>query len=283
MTAEKCPAAVGDGGPGDGENGDSDHTTVETFVKVPHSILNRRDLGFAAKLAYGVIAGRMGSNGESWPGVRRLAADIGADDKRTAMNAVRQLQAAGLIDVETRRGRSSVYRLAGGAQTAPVQGMHHGGAKNAPEPVQRMHLNKIKGTRSRNEIKQSVRARVRGDLWSEALAAMTSDELRTDAFREAWGEWVQYRREARKPLTASTVRRQILKLQELGHDDAIESIARSIRHGWTGLFNPDRRAVAPRSEQRGPARGVAAGTPADRRRAREYDESDLPLPLASRP
>ncbi|MFH1745469.1 MAG: hypothetical protein ABIG44_00330 [Planctomycetota bacterium] len=64
--------------------------------------------------------------------------------------------------------------------------------------------------------------------------------LDTSEFRKAWGEWEAYRKEMRKPLTESTIKRQIGKLEKLGHDTAIETIERSIEHGWTGLFELDR-------------------------------------------
>ena len=68
---------------------------------------------------------------------------------------------------------------------------------------------------------------------------MTGDTLRTDRFLAAWAEWVEYRREARKPLAAATVGKQIRELEAYGHDHAIASIENSIRNGWAGLFKPD--------------------------------------------
>ena len=74
---------------------------------------------------------------------------------------------------------------------------------------------------------------------------MSSDVLRTDRFQAVWRDWVQYRREAGKSLKPTTVSRQIRQLEKWGHDGAIESIEKSIRCGWTGLFEPDKPAVDP--------------------------------------
>lgn len=76
------------------------------------------------------------------------------------------------------------------------------------------------------------------DPWAQAEAAMTGTTLRTDAFRAAWLEWVEYRRQARKPLTPASITRQVRVLEVYGHDGAIESIGASIRNGWQGLFDP---------------------------------------------
>jgi len=67
---------------------------------------------------------------------------------------------------------------------------------------------------------------------------MRGDTLRTDAFWTAWSEWLDYRRQAGKPLTPSTIEAQIKTLEDFGHDGAIASIEQSIRHGWAGLFEP---------------------------------------------
>lgn len=70
-------------------------------------------------------------------------------------------------------------------------------------------------------------------------------------FVTVWGEWVAYRKEKRQSLTSLTIKRQLKKLGEFGHDAAIESIEQSIRNGWVGLF--DSRGPKPRSG--GPGQG----------------------------
>ena len=63
-------------------------------------------------------------------------------------------------------------------------------------------------------------------------------ELDTPEFADAWAEWEQYRREAKKTLTPTTVKRQLAMLTKLGSDFAIEAISQSIEAGWVGLFAP---------------------------------------------
>jgi hypothetical protein len=60
--------------------------------------------------------------------------------------------------------------------------------------------------------------------------------LQTENFRKAWQDWTQYRRELKKPLTPSTIRAQLKKLEQAGEPAAIESIHSSISNGWQGLF-----------------------------------------------
>ncbi len=57
-------------------------------------------------------------------------------------------------------------------------------------------------------------------------------------FRAAWDNWKRFRREIRKPLTATAVSNQFTLLESLGVSDAIRTINISINSGWTGLFPP---------------------------------------------
>lgn len=51
---------------------------------------------------------------------------------------------------------------------------------------------------------------------------------------DAWEEWCQYRREIRKPLTATMCKRQAATLADHHNPDAV--LRQSIGNGWTGLF-----------------------------------------------
>ena len=65
--------------------------------------------------------------------------------------------------------------------------------------------------------------------------------LDNPSFQKAWGEWVTYRHERRKPLTKSTIKMQLTKLAKTP-DEAVAIIERSIEQGWTGLFPLDHKA-----------------------------------------
>ena len=56
-----------------------------------------------------------------------------------------------------------------------------------------------------------------------------------DRFKEAWRDWVAYRKEKQQTLKESTIKIQFRFLAEHS-SDAVEIIEQSIRNGWTGLF-----------------------------------------------
>jgi hypothetical protein len=57
-------------------------------------------------------------------------------------------------------------------------------------------------------------------------------------FLAAWNEWVTYRRERRLTTAPRTLARQLRDLAAWGPVAAAESIERSLKAGWQGLFEP---------------------------------------------
>jgi hypothetical protein len=75
--------------------------------------------------------------------------------------------------------------------------------------------------------------------------------LQTSRFRQAWSEYLDYRKASRlKPLQPASIKAQLLKLSEIGHDTAIEAITNSIANGWQGIHPPKKNH--PQTEARKP-------------------------------
>jgi hypothetical protein len=67
-----------------------------------------------------------------------------------------------------------------------------------------------------------------------------------EGMAKAWNEWVQFRKEKKAKLTATTVTKQFEMLASLSsEDEAIECVQQSIRNGWQGLF-PPRQVMMPK-------------------------------------
>jgi hypothetical protein len=63
-----------------------------------------------------------------------------------------------------------------------------------------------------------------------------TDFLDSEEFKEAWGMWLQHRKEIKRKITPSTEKLQLKKLAKFGKMVAIQAIYRSIENGWIGLF-----------------------------------------------
>lgn len=57
-----------------------------------------------------------------------------------------------------------------------------------------------------------------------------------EKFKEAWGRWVDYRKERKKPLTKMTIDMQLKECEANTEPESINAINKSIQRGWLGLF-----------------------------------------------
>lgn len=60
--------------------------------------------------------------------------------------------------------------------------------------------------------------------------------LNTPEFQAAWKEWVEHRREIRKPLTERSAAMSLKRCEQLGHDNAIAAIEHSISGSYQAIF-----------------------------------------------
>ncbi|TWU24901.1 hypothetical protein Pla52o_11970 [Novipirellula galeiformis] len=75
----------------------------------------------------------------------------------------------------------------------------------------------------------------------------------SDAFREAWIDFCDMRREEKKPMTPTAAKVALRKLLGWGEAVAISSLENSTANQWKGLFRPDKqRGQAGDHEQRTP-------------------------------
>lgn len=73
------------------------------------------------------------------------------------------------------------------------------------------------------------------------------DSLQVESFLVVWDEWIQYRKEIKKTLKPTTVKRQLAKLKKYRPEVAGEMLAQSIENQWIGIFElKDNKAVSKR-------------------------------------
>ena len=73
--------------------------------------------------------------------------------------------------------------------------------------------------------------------------------FQSEKFRDSWEEWKTYRKEIKKPLTATAIKRQFNALEKMGEENSIASITESICNGWTGLFEPKKNKGTKKTTQ----------------------------------
>lgn len=82
------------------------------FVGVPLKILRRTDLTPIAKLVYGYIAFRLGSNENAWPGQDTIARDLGVSERAVRLAVASLIEAGLVLAVRRGLGQTNLYRLA---------------------------------------------------------------------------------------------------------------------------------------------------------------------------
>lgn len=83
-------------------------------------------------------------------------------------------------------------------------------------------------------------------------------------FREAWAQFIEHRKQKKKPLTGMAAEMQLRALAEIGKARAIAAIRYSIAQGWQGIFESNQT--------------VRNATNTAARRAAEYPESTANVP-----
>lgn len=84
---------------------------MDKFYRLPQNIMLRTDVKPSSKLVYMAIVDRIGNNGKSWPGVRRISRDCGLG-RNTVIRAVEELSQLGLLCIEHQiTGKSNHYTV----------------------------------------------------------------------------------------------------------------------------------------------------------------------------
>jgi hypothetical protein len=189
-----------------------DHSVTEGTVK--HVLLT--------------LATYANDNGECYPSHKALARATGLS-RRTIERVMKEIPANELQVVEKGKaaGHSTKYRLtvnsrhADGSQT--LNSRHGDGLTTNELPIELPKARKRAPSRS---------------LASDARQVVILPELDTPQFRKSWAEWLEYRKQIKKPLSPLSQQKQLNKLKFWGSARAVAAINHSIANGWIGIFEP---------------------------------------------
>lgn len=97
-----------------------------------------------------------------------------------------------------------------------------------------------RNVKSEDELREEIRHRVsrhRQNRDAEPVNVTIPDALNVPVFLEAWGKWLTYRKRLRKPKDwNSFFQEQLDWLAKFDVEQAAEIVRKSMRNGWTGLF-----------------------------------------------
>ena len=79
------------------------------------------------------------------------------------------------------------------------------------------------------------------DLNSSLKGLVIPESLNTHEFMEAWENWIQHRKEIKKPLTRKSAEMQMKRFIGWGVSESIKAIEYTIEKGWQGIRQPDNK------------------------------------------
>lgn len=257
------------------------------------------------KLVLLSIADRADEVHRCYPSIARLVQDTGLD-RETIMEAIQDMESAGLMVVTRRGGSSSIYQLVGVPDRngddktgrlkstnqsvkpdrleAPDQsgksdrsenpdqsGKPDNTSRKNPTPTSRKNPTHNLPTESTKNLEPPLPP-LKPKF--DPLLVLLPDCLLPDQ----WRRWVEYRRSIKKPLSLPTTEaqlRQLVEWHQAGHDPN-EILAASVRNSWQGIFKPksgDTHGTHPRQDNSAVARVERAIRDQEERELRERDGS----------
>ena len=161
----------------------------------------------------------------------------------TVFDALADLEKAGFIHRQSRPGQTTLiepvpFGGTGGNGNPSRLGGHEASRLGGRDPSR---LGGHKGTPTK-----STPLRVSKE--TPKLAISIPLPFPSEAFAEAWQQWIQYRKEKKKPLTELAIKLQFKDLIAWGEEQSIASIHKTIKSGWQGLFPVDQPASRPQGQ-----------------------------------
>ena len=207
-----------------------------TGVWIPAGVFQTSTVSLTAKVVYGVVEALDNDDG-CFASNAYLSRHLGLGE-RQVRNILQELDEANLItrvDVDGRRVIRTVEK------TAIVKAL--GEAKNC------LGGRKNIATGGGNKLPTYNKEDNKGDKdTGKELGWIVCLPFGSEAFIASWKSWVAYRKEMKKKLTDSSVTAQCREFALWGEQKSIESIEQSIKQGWQGLFDPNRKFGAKTSK-----------------------------------
>lgn len=198
------------------------------------------------KWALAVINMYAGDSGTCFPRMKTLQKDLSLKNS-AALDLLRSLERSGVIHRTRRQHSSSCFAIDWSRLESLQRPANNEETFNSGVPEFRDSGVSIPESRVLNSGVPELTPYTEHSRNTHKNTAPLSSvpippELDCDSFREAWEQWLDYRKhERRKPVTKTAAERQLKKLAAVGVDRAITAINRSVENDWTGLF-PDHPA-----------------------------------------
>lgn len=191
------------------------------FTQVANAVLNDPNISFMAKGIYAYLY----SKPDGWDFSEKRIANDAKNSRTSVRTGIQELEDAGYLQRQKLANGRMIYKVV--LSSEPKSQNDTLEPKSQKATVAKSHSGNLIPI-SNKEIK--------------VIKSLSNKDIKGDEFelpewlnKEAWNEWVAYRKEQGKKLTERSVK---LQIKELSGDipNHVAIIEQSIRNGWTGLF-----------------------------------------------
>jgi len=184
------------------------------------------------KLVLLALADHANENGESYPSMKRLEQRTGLT-RRSIQQTLRKLEEKGLVNTLEQRksGRQVVsrYRLLRKSESSAVGAnvVQGGGERHSPPGA-----NVVRPSKENHHKEPSREQKESGIQFSGFLPPELLDYV---PFVAVWREFVEERRERKKPLTERSAARFAAKFRGHSPEDVTKLVSTAVERGWQGM------------------------------------------------
>lgn len=199
-----------------------------TGIWIPADVALHKDISDKAKLAYGLITSLDNEDG-CYASNAYIGSVLGVEG-RQVRNLIEELIQHGLVmRILDQSGRTlkTIEKAALEVALSDSKESDHGNA--LPGGRQKIAMGGGKKLPP-NSIEDN-----KVDKVKKALDALP---FSTPRFINAWANWIDYRRDLKKPLHWKTINATFKELSTWTEDEAVVAIETSIKKGWLSLFKP---------------------------------------------
>ena len=205
-------------------------------------VMRNSNLSVEAKAIYAYLSSIAGIKNTCYPSVETIQTDL-CMGKNRLMKHMGQLIAAGVVEkVRERNGNiygRNIYKITHETEVAKDLNRIFEAVENEALEIQAVENEVINNNNTNNNIKN--KNSIKGKSSKTVKVYFPNDELLNQAF----ADYVEMRKQIRKPMTDKAVTLAIKKLQELSaipfsdtidSEMAIQILNQSIMNSWQGLF-----------------------------------------------
>lgn len=111
------------------------HGAPVPFTRIDPNVITSKTLSRPAKLVYVLLKTYCNTEGEAYPSVARMAAELGYRGRADVIDALSELVLAGYISREIRQGKTTVYRTVHLPMGSPTRLPNQSGAGHEPDSL----------------------------------------------------------------------------------------------------------------------------------------------------